>query len=351
MGLKALVFSDLQATDGHERCFTKANTPLQLYRVTKFYEDLWNIFKANRCECLWDLGDTTDDRSSIPIPALEAVIAGLEPFPEHELNIKLIGNHEQYLRDTTVNAGRMFRSKFAVVEKTEVFEAANGVLIAAAAFPASDASATAWLDETAYAYRNYEQRILLGHFQVAGCQLSSGQALLGVPRTAVEKYSLALLGHVHKPQKVGLNSFYVGSPFQQNFGERNEVKRVAIVDLETLQVTWVPLPGYPEYHVLDYATWAHRVKSSEEHRYQVILRTVADAENFYKHPLMAQAEPVYNYDAPVGVTSEVAANQSWTLNAVLKRWLTTVPPVVSGIELPDSDVLDIGLALADNGSD
>lgn len=345
MGLKALLYADLQATDGHERCFNQPDLPLQIFRVRKFFAALLGIFTKYKCDCLWDVGDTTDDRSYLPMPAIDAVIEGLEPFPEHELNLKLIGNHEQYLRDTSVHIGRLFQAKFTVIAQTEVFEVAD-TLIACAGYPASDAALADWLSKTAYAYRNYERRVLLGHFQVVGCQLNSGQALLGVPREAVEKYSLALLGHVHKPQQVGRNAFYVGSPFQQNFGEKNEQKRVGILDLETLELTWVPLPGFPEYRVVDFDRWLKLVKKEEEHRYQVVIRDPKQAEQFYKHPLMSYAEPIYNYELDDRTKAEIAQQQSFTREDVMKRWVKHKPPGAYGIQASEEEVLEVGNLLS-----
>jgi len=345
MALKALIYADLQATDGHERCFSQSDVPLQLWRVKKFYGDLWAIFQKYGCSCLWDLGDTTDDRSYLPMPALDAVCAGLEPFPQHELNIKLIGNHEQYLRDTTVHIGRVFKSKFEVVAQTDAFDVFD-TLIACAAYPASDATCAEWLSKTAYAYRNYERRLLLGHFQVVGCQMNSGQALLGVPQDVLNKYSLALLGHVHRPQQVGRTGFYVGSPFQQNFGEKNEAKRVGILDLETLALEWVPLPGFPEYRVVDFDRWLKLVQEKEEHRYQVVIRDPKQAERFYKHPLMGCAEPIYNYELDERTKAEVAQAQSFSRQDVMARWLQQHPPGDTGIQASPEEVLEVGDLLA-----
>ena len=345
MALKALIYSDLQATDGHERCFNQPDVPLQLWRVQKFYVELLKIYKKHGCECLWDLGDTTDDRSYLPMPAIDAVIAGLEPFPQHELNIKLIGNHEQYLRDTTLHIGRLFQNKFSVVASTDVFEALD-TLIACAAYPATDAATADWLSKTAYQYRNYERRLLLGHFQIVGCQMNSGQALLGVPREAVDKYSLGLFGHVHKPQQVGRSNYYVGSPFQQNFGEKGEAKRVGVLDIETLELTWVPMPGFPEYRVTEFEKWTKTVNKDEEHRYQVVIRDPKQADAFYRHPLMARAEPIYNYELSDRAKAEVAKSQSFTRDDVMKRWVKAKPPGDYGIQANEEEVLSVGNLLS-----
>lgn len=345
MGYRALVYTDLQATDGHERMFSKPEMPLQLWRVRKTYTDLLKIFKAHKCDCLWDLGDTTDDRSFLPMPAIDAVMEGLEPFPNHELNIKLIGNHEQYLKDTSLHIGRIFSSKFTVIAETDAFEV-DDTLIVCAAYPSCNSAAAEWIGRTAYAYRNYNRKILLGHFQVAGCQLNSGQAVLGIPTEYIDKFNLALLGHVHKPQKVGRNGYYVGSPFQQNYGEKYEAKRVAIVDTDTLKVEWVPMEGFPVYRVVNFEEWSKLVTKDHEDRYQVILASSEEAEAFYQHPLMAQAEPVYNFQMSEEQKAEIATQQSITQDDMMARWMKEHDPKDFGIEATRDEVLEIGKFIA-----
>ena len=152
----------------------------------------------------------------------------------------------------------------------------------------------------------------------------------------------ALLGHVHKPQVLGRSTYYVGSPFQQNFGEKNEQKRVGVLDLDTLELEWVPLPGFPEYRVVDFDPWLKMVDEKEEHRYQVIIRDPKQAERFYKHPLMGRAEPIYNYELDERTKAEVAHQQSFTREDVMNRWLKQKPPGDYGIQANDQEVLDIG---------
>ena len=348
--MRTLIYSDLQATDGHERLFSAPDESLQLWRVRTLYTELLALQQKYACEALWDLGDTFDDRTAISLPTIDAVLAGLEAFPHHDLNIKLIGNHDQFLRNGTINNGSMLADKFVVVDKPEVLEAATDTLVACAPYPASDAAVAEWLSKTAYDFRNYPKRILLGHFQVVGCQLNSGKALLGVPAELLGKYSISLLGHVHKPQQAGRNAFYVGSPFQQNFGEKNEAKRVGVLDLETLELTWVPMPGYPEYRVVDFADWVKTVKEKEEHRYQVIIHDPKQAEAFYRHPLMSRAEPIYNYELDERTKAEVTKAQSFSREDVMQRWLDTHPPGEHNIVAAPAEVLDVGRLLADNGT-
>ena len=342
--MRALVYADVQATDGHERCFNDAAESLQLMRVRRFYAELKRIYDEQNCDCLWDLGDTTDDRTYIPMTAIDEILAGLEPFPEHELNIKLIGNHEQYLRDCTKHIGRLFERKFDVVATTESFEV-DDVLVACAAFPATDAALNAWLSKTAYTFRNYGKKLLLGHFQVVGCSLNSGTAVTGIDATMVRKYDLCLLGHIHKPQRIG-NAYYVGSPFQQNFGEKGEGKRVGIFDFDTFELTWIPMEGFPEYRVVNYQQWVKLVKKQEEHRYQVLLLDPKEAESFYAHPLMAYATPIYDYELNSKAKDEAVQRQTWTKEDVMKRYVDKTPPGSRGIQASPEDVLALGDLIA-----
>jgi len=231
-----------------------------------------------------------------------------------------------------------------VVATTEVFEA-DDILVACAAFPPTDATLNDWLSKTAYAYRNYAKKLLLGHFQVVGCSLNSGTAVTGIDAAMVRKYDLCLLGHVHKPQHIG-NAYYVGSPFQQNFGEKGEAKRVGVFDFDKFEVTWIPMEGFPEYRVVTYKQWAAMVKKQEEHRYQVRLSSPKEAESFYAHPLMSYAAPVYEYELASKAKDEAAQRQTWTKDDVMRRYVASRPPKSRGIQTPDDDVLFLGDVIA-----
>ena len=343
--MKVLIYSDLHSDLGNEMCFSQPGEHLQIRRVRLFYERLLELYKKYGCAGLIDLGDTFGDRSSLHYQAINVVIDGLRPFPESEMNLKLVGNHEQHYHDQSLDIGCIFEPKFSVIHKTDVFEALD-TLIACAAYPASDSALADWLSKTAYQYRNYERRLLLGHFQVVGCHMPSGQAVMGVPQDVLNKYSLALLGHIHRPQQTGRTSFYVGSPFQQNFGEKNESKRVGILDLETMGLEWVPMPGFPEYRVVDFDKWIKTVQEKEEHRYQVIIRDPKQAERFYKHSLMGCAEPIYNYELDERTKAEVAQAQNFSRQDVMVRWLQQHPPGDAGIQASPEEVLEVGDLLA-----
>jgi len=338
--MRLLVYGDLQATDGNEVCWADPTITLQHYRVTKFYQDIADIYAKHKCDGVIDLGDTTDDRSSIPVPTIEAVGAGLDLIPDSNLNFKLVGNHEQFLRNTSINNRRLFQHKFEVVNQTDVYDF-NGVTAVFCSYPAKHELLTDWLDKNERHWKS--PKILFGHFQAVGCTLNSGTALDGIPKEALEPFDLCLLGHIHLPHTIGKTIHYVGSPFQQDWGEAGQVKRVAILDTEKLSIKWVPLAGYPEYRLVKWDEFKD-LESIEEHRYRVALSSHAETEAFFQHAFFQKAEPVYDYDAIE--PEKKPENQDWTFEGICQRYISLVPPAAIGADVTEKELLEIGTALA-----
>lgn len=341
--MRALCYTDLQATEGHEKLFNDPTHYLQLWRVDKFFADLRRIYQEAHCDALWDLGDTTDDRSAIPVPAIDSICQNLSSFAEGQWNIKLIGNHEQYLRNTKVSVARLFSPYFTVVEQPVTFDYGR-VRIACAPYPPTEEALSAFL-------RSLDQSvptILLGHFQLAGCFGHAGQLMTGVSLESIKWVKLGLLGHIHKPQSFG-PIHYVGSPFQQNWGESGEEKRVAIVDISEqtgkVSMEWVPLDGFPRYVEVDFQTFSETVTAESEDRFRVRLKSPQEAAAFYAHPLTTHGDPQYDFDTSAceTVTDTEIEGDSWSPENVIRRYMERNKPADKGIAIPDDEMAGIGL--------
>lgn len=334
--MKLLCYADLQATDGDELCFTQPNVTLQHYRVSRFFDDLARIYKDYQCDQIVDLGDTTDDRTSIPWPTVEVLGAGMAKLPGGKRHWKLTGNHEQYLRDITVNNRRLFDHTFHVIDDRRIQGMGDWTAFFVS-YPADHREITEWLLKELPRIRG--PKILFGHFQTEGAFFNNSTALTGVPKAVLEKFNLVLLGHIHLPQSVTPKIHYVGSPFQQDWGEANQHKRVGIVDTDTMTVEWVPLTGYPEYRSVTYAEFTRLADEATEHRYKVTLNSHEETEAFFRHPNFTRATAHYNYDETPAET--VAEEQDWTFEGTCRRYLKLVPPVNRGIELNDEEMLAV----------
>lgn len=347
--MKVFVYADLHVTEGPERCHNDPSRSLQHYRVTCFFEQAKAIIKAYGCDSVWDLGDTTDDRTAIPIPAIDALVQGMAGFPTGALNIKLVGNHEQYHRNTKVHMGRLYAPKFEIVDGIEVY-ALDSTAVVALAYPSDLTLATKTYREYIQALKSdYAKIVVLGHFDVVGARYRNGPVLAGIPADTFDLADIVLLGHVHKPQKLG-HIHYVGSPFQQDYGEAGEQKRVLIFDTDTLDCTWVPLTDFPTYNIVDYTTFAASVRENSEDRYQVTLHTPSESATYYAHPLASHGIPVYAYTADAATKADAATPTNlsrWDLQAALTTWIHDHPITEHGLAAgTEAAVLATGLDLA-----
>jgi hypothetical protein len=343
--MRSLIYADLHATVGHEPLYTDPTKSLQIWRVKKFYADLLKIYTDNHCDTLFDLGDTFDDRSSIPVPAIDTVCEGLSKFPVGQWNIKLVGNHEQYIKNALLSVARLFEPYFTTVTTPTVISYGR-VNIVCVPYPSTDGSLTAFLDSM----DRTKPTVFLGHFQLSGSFTHGEQLMTGVSLEALKWVKLGLLGHIHSPQSFG-NIHYVGSPFQQNWGETGEDKRVAIVDISEqsgqVSLKWVPLTGYPEYLEVDLDTFTATARSDSEHRFRVRLKSPREAATFYAHPLTTHGDPQYDFDvsATTTETDVELEGDTWTPENVVRRYVEHNKPSDKGIAISAQELTEIGVGL------
>ena len=339
--MRALVYADLHGGDGHERCFGDPTKPLQIYRLERFFDQIETIYADHACDALWDLGDTTDDRSYIPVKVIDLLCDRLQKFTG-KWNIKLVGNHEQYSKDTNVHAGKMFRQFFHVVESCEVIKCQN-VNILCMSYHDDNRTIADFLRKNRGMKTG--QVLALGHAEIFGCHMPGGMSASGIDKKEFDFADLTLMGHIHKPQSIG-KIHYIGSPFQQDWGEAGEAKRVCIVDITDGEVSfeWVALEGFPEYNQVSFSEFSKSVVPGSEDRFKVMLHSVEETESFYANPLSSRAdEPVYDYQQPVEAVSSEEGSPGATLctkKDIMRKYLEKNPP--QGLGLDVEAMLDYG---------
>lgn len=346
--MKVLVFTDLQATDGHEKCFTDPTIPLQRWRVCQFYAWLREAYSQHKCHGIWDLGDTLDDRTSVPLPTLHVLHEELKLLPRSEASIKLVGNHEQWLKSPSIHSGGQFESHFNVVD-TRAIHVIDGTPVICVAFHDRDDEQTAiqWLKDS---LEDNPGAIVLAHAQIVGSSMPSGASTAGWSKTIFNGASLVLLGHVHRPQSLTDSIHYIGSPFQQDFGEANEAKRVALVDTKAKTVKWIPVEGFPQYRVVTWPDFKRLVNEETEDRFKVVLTSMEEVSEYYQHPLHGRAKPDYQFAMESTSDSEELSSSSGLSNRtqdILTRYVKRNPPL--GVTLDENfteaDFVNFGLEL------
>lgn len=345
--MKVLVYTDLQATDGSERCFTQPGAKLQHYRVSLFFDKIWSIFKEEKCGALYDLGDTTDDRVAIPIGTIDVLLKKLRLFTKYrDANWKLVGNHEHGCRDARFHAGPMFDATFNVVEGIHTIFIAGKTAVIFVAYPPDEVAAAKAIQEEILRQRGLGFRvILLGHLPVYGSLGPAGEIKSGIPKQALANVDLGLLGHVHRPQSILPNVHYIGSPFQQDYGEAGEDKRVAILDTEKATVKWIPMHGFPQYHTITLPEFLEGSWENDEDRLKVILRSPDEAQQFYSHPLHARYHPITNYSEQLSGDEQAATSSSFDTSDIFRRYMERVKPVDRNVVISKDELLEYGLEL------
>lgn len=337
-----MLFADLQADEGSDRLRADPTVPLQRWRVQQFYRWAATLVRERQLDAVWDLGDTTNDRTALAHPTVQAVTrgcaeltAGLSPV----YNYKLLGNHEQHLKSTATHVGDIFSPYFRVVEDRAVFTLpALHLHVICISFPVDATSVAQWLEQTVAALiardRAQVMRIIvLGHFAVEGASLGSGNtARHGIPRSVFKGVDRVFLGHVHRRQtlfpEVG---WYVGSPFQQDFGEAQDpAKCVAILDTVTLEVEWVPTP-FPAYRTIPVTELAAAVHGEDVLR--VTVRSPAEAQQLYASPAAGSVSPVYAF-ASEATEDAAPAVESLDFAGLTRAYTASAPlPGTSADEL------------------
>lgn len=92
------------------------------------------------------------------------------------------------------------------------------------------------------------KHILMAHAFVVSAELSESDrsAVVGtaaaIGRSVFEGFDYVALGHIHKPQNIGCNIRYCGTPMKYAFGsEEKQAKSVTILDTETMETRILPL--------------------------------------------------------------------------------------------------------------
>jgi hypothetical protein len=315
--MKVLVFSDLQADDGSDRLRSDPSWPLQRWRTREFYAWAAATVKQRNLSAVWDLGDSTHNRSALTHTTVQTVLRGCAELTAGLrllLNFKLLGNHEQHLKAQHAHVGDLFRGSFHVVEERQVFELSSLAVICASFCPASKLQDTeSWLKaEIERAREAGLKTLVLGHFAIGGSRLSSGSYAEGLSLDALAGADLTLLGHVHRRQSLAPNVHYIGSPFQQDFGEAGDPPKSAlIVDLNTLEIEWLePVTSagtlFPRHRIIGIDELPDAARTNDILRVQI--RNAAEAQQLYASPHSSSVQPVYAFASEDGADTAPAAS-------------------------------------------
>ena len=93
---------------------------------------------------------------------------------------------------------------------------------------------------------------LAGFFEAAGSeQVISLSGVDSIPSQVLESFDYVALGHIHKPQKIGVNAYYSGSPIPMRFSETHpkSIMELSLVEGE-FKVEKINIPLSRALHVV-----------------------------------------------------------------------------------------------------
>lgn len=107
--------------------------------------------------------------------------------------------------------------------------------------------------------KNTKRNIFLGHLSINGAKLSTDFIHTTDLNPTIqdlnpEKFDVGFLGHYHLHQGLGNNFYYVGSPLQHNWSDKNINKSFLVYDTEDNSVQAIPLsaPKFVELEQTDF---------------------------------------------------------------------------------------------------
>lgn len=231
----------------------------------EFFDWLFSeVIQKREIKTMFIAGDIFHDRRSIQLQTLNVAKRFFQRLEQHEIQVFMIpGNHDCFYRNerSDVNSiGLLNRQLFRVFEQASIVPflikksdnttVKRYVLFAPWFFDLKD-----WF-ESSFVQKNKDITLstVIGHFEIQNFiyqkQQISQQGCLATEILKIAPYIIT--GHYHTYQKRVFNDgqqfiLYLGSPYQQNFGERDTKKGVVIYNLLTHETEFIENDVSPKH--------------------------------------------------------------------------------------------------------
>ena len=215
----------------------KQGSPLYHSVTDGLFANIYDYAENNGIEFLIHLGDFWDNRKSVSIKTVlqGLYIAGnLNKVFKH--SYILTGNHDTIYKDSNDESLLTMFNKFEnITIINRPFELDNMLLVP-------------WLFPNELLENEDNNRILLGHFDIAGAVMneSGTESRHGIRQSDFTNWDLVLSGHYHTPGKYG-NIQYLGSPFHTSFNDVAGTRGFYILDSEACTTEFIEFTDYPKF--------------------------------------------------------------------------------------------------------
>ena len=255
-------------------------------------------------------GDFWNLRGTLNVRQVDEVLRAIEQW--HCPWWFVPGNHDQVSIDGQIHGLNIFR---AFARGTVVDEPLLLPELGIAFVPWREEGQDALYKLSASAAGPYT---IFGHAEVQNAVSNNGRLAPGkVALGTLESHRAVYLGHYHKRQRLGTRGhvWYIGSPYQQNAGERDDPHGIAVVTGDRVEPEFVNLEDLPKYWRFDMASTEWDVSRVREQDIAeiVVPRELIGSEDFRKAAAMIPAGVVRPKPAE---TPDVPAASSFALGLV-----------------------------------
>jgi DNA repair exonuclease SbcCD nuclease subunit len=235
--MKILVYSDLHLHN-HRGLLYNSEIALDILSKIKNYCSKNNIDKV---VCA---GDFFHTKARAYAPHVVQALLRLKDFNKNNIEqFMLVGNHDMATPNNSMNSILFVFSDYVKVVPDYYFIDVESTRIH-------------FLSYTNEAFDNFilaedKKNVLITHIDIIGFTMSNGfRATNGFKLSDLKDFDLVISGHYHKHQTKE-NVVYVGSPYQTNYGERNQEHGFLIFDTDTLEWHLETINDVPEYKVYE----------------------------------------------------------------------------------------------------
>lgn len=208
------------------------------YSLDYFQNVFFPYLRENNIKTVIHMGDMFDRRKFINMNTLNKVKSlFLKPFYDSEFELHcVIGNHDTYYKNTN--------------KVNSLTELLNTDIINVHTDPKCinlygyDVGFVPWItqdnnEECVSFIKESLCTILFGHFEMRSFEMVRGiRNLEGICPSLFSNYQRVFSGHFHCRQQQS-NIFYVGTPYQLNFSDLNEMKGFHIFDLDDQSLEFI----------------------------------------------------------------------------------------------------------------
>jgi hypothetical protein len=186
-------------------------------------------------------GDFWDQRGILSVRQLDELYDELDEWERAGIEKILIpGNHDQVTRDGMIHGLRVFAKydNIRVVTELEIDEKNKIAYVPWREDPAAQEEMFKAIPQGYVAF---------GHGEITGAVANNGHKSAGkFSNKSVKHLKAVYLGHYHKRQQLA-NVFYLGSPYEQDMGERNMPHGIGVVRSSEFEPAYINFDEFPKH--------------------------------------------------------------------------------------------------------